>query len=185
MRMTWSFQIPLPTVCALEAMKTGLIKRTWSLTDFGIIILLFQDHVGGLELEDRSRPGTFVPVTPVKVGLGQRSEMVVNISNTFQRWTNGVIKAGLHQVPAPPAFKASAAPDDILFERHSCSSKQAATPPLGRCLSLSQRTILHSMMRSQRWNTSKGRQRSSISHCDIAALYFAGRSCIFSCSKLT
>lgn len=103
-----------------ERLADGRVKRTWPHTDFGIITLLFQDHVGGLELEDRTRPGTFVPVTPVKVGPGQKSEMVVNISDTFQRWTNGVIKAGLHQVSAPPAYKAAAAPNGILPERHSC-----------------------------------------------------------------
>ncbi|KAK2606644.1 hypothetical protein N8I77_005378 [Diaporthe amygdali] len=104
---------------SMERLADGRVKRTWPHTDFGIITLLFQDHVGGLELEDRAQPGTFVPVTPVKVGPGQKSEMVVNISDTFQRWTNGVIKAGLHQVSAPPAYKTSAA-DGILPERHSC-----------------------------------------------------------------
>lgn len=103
-----------------ERLEDGRVKRTWPHTDFGIITLLFQDHVGGLELEDRTRPGTFVPVTPVKASPGQKSEMVVNISDTFQRWTNGVIKAGLHQVSAPPACKADAAPNGILPERHSC-----------------------------------------------------------------
>lgn len=103
---------------SVERLADGRVKRTWPHTDFGIITLIFQDHVGGLELENRTRPGTFVPVSPVKVGPGQKSEMIVNISDTFQRWTNGVIKAGLHQVAAPPANKADT--EGILPERHSC-----------------------------------------------------------------
>lgn len=67
-------------------------------------------------MEDRTRPGSFVPVTPTPEG--KKKEMVFNISNTFQRWTNDVIRAGLHQVIAPPAWKASA--DGVLPERHSC-----------------------------------------------------------------
>lgn len=118
---------------SMERLADGRVKRTWPHTDFGIITLLFQDYVGGLELEDRAQPGTFVPVAPVKVGPGQKSEMVVNISDTFQRWSNGVIKAGLHQVSAPPAYKAAA--DGILPERHSCvfffkASRNTSAGPL-------------------------------------------------------
>lgn len=119
----------------MKRLADGRVKRTWPHTDFGIITLLFQDHFGGLELENRSRPGTFVPVTPVKVGPGQKTEMVVNISDLFQRRTNGVIKTGLHQVSAPRAFKASAATGGILPERHSCvfffkASRDASVGPL-------------------------------------------------------
>lgn len=97
----------------------GHVKRTWPHTDFGIITLLFQDGVGGLELEDRARPGTFVPVAPAP--RGAPTEMVVNISDTFQRWTNGVIKAGVHQVAPPPACRSSDDDNDsVLPERHSC-----------------------------------------------------------------
>ena len=88
---------------SMELLSRGKSMRTWPHTDFGIITLLFQDKVGGLELEDRSKPDTFVPVLPGKPG--QASEMVVNISDTFQRWTNGVIRAGLHRVDVPPELK--------------------------------------------------------------------------------
>lgn len=78
-------------------------KRTWPHTDFGIITLLFQDTVGGLELEDRKNPGSFLPVTPGDPRAP--TELVVNISNTFQRWSNNTIRAGLHQVTVPWAMK--------------------------------------------------------------------------------
>ena len=88
---------------SLAKLCNGNIKRTWPHTDFGIITLLFQDTVGGLELEDRKRPRTFVPVTPGEPSAP--TELVVNISDTFQRWTNGVIRAGLHQVNVPASMK--------------------------------------------------------------------------------
>ncbi|KAG8156897.1 hypothetical protein KVR01_013310 [Diaporthe batatas] len=96
-------------------LASGLVRRTWPHTDFGIITLLFQDHVGGLELEDRTSPGTFVPIAPVRPG--QPAEMIVNASDTFERWTNSVVRPGLHQVAPPPP----AAGDEIVLpERYSC-----------------------------------------------------------------
>lgn len=90
---------------SLAALRNGNgnVKRTWPHTDFGIISLLFQDTVGGLELEDRKIPGTFVPVTCSKTDTN--TELVINVSDTFQRWTNNVIRAGLHQVDIPPKMK--------------------------------------------------------------------------------
>ncbi|KAI9047431.1 hypothetical protein LZ554_008875 [Drepanopeziza brunnea f. sp. 'monogermtubi'] len=88
---------------SLELLNDGKSKRTWPHTDFGIITLLFQDQVGGLELENRAEPYTFVPVMPGKPG--EPSELIVNISDTFQRWTNGVIRAGLHRVDVPISMK--------------------------------------------------------------------------------
>ncbi|KND86888.1 Flavonol synthase/flavanone 3-hydroxylase [Tolypocladium ophioglossoides CBS 100239] len=87
----------------LRELAEGKVKRTWPHTDFGIITLLFQDSIGGLELEQRSQPGTFAPVLPGNPN--GPTEMVVNISDTFQRWTNDVIKAGVHQVTVPPTMK--------------------------------------------------------------------------------
>ncbi|RYP65461.1 hypothetical protein DL770_008991 [Monosporascus sp. CRB-9-2] len=52
-------------------------------SDFGILTLLFQDSTGGLEVEDRFSPGTFVPVPPTDT-----KEMIVNVGDTLQRWTN-------------------------------------------------------------------------------------------------
>ena len=87
---------------SIEKLKKGLIKRAWPHTDFGIITLLFQDSLGGLELEDRSRPFQFEPVI-----TKARNEMVVNISDTFTRWSNGSILPGMHQVNVPPSLKGS------------------------------------------------------------------------------
>jgi len=87
----------------LAVLAEGKTRRTWPHTDFGIITLLFQDQTGGLELEDRRHPNTFVPVLPGPAD--GPTEMVVNISDTFQRWTNDVVRAGVHQVSVPGAMK--------------------------------------------------------------------------------
>jgi isopenicillin N synthase-like dioxygenase len=101
---------------SLETLSKGKIKRTWPHTDFGIITLLFQDTVGGLELQDRKSPKNFVPVTPGDPD--SPTEMVVNISDTFQRWTNDVIRAGVHQVSVPASMKDKK--EGICPDRYSC-----------------------------------------------------------------
>lgn len=97
---------------SLQKLREGRTKRGWPHTDFGIITLLFQDAIGGLEFEDRSRPDTLIPLI-----RESPSEMAVNISDTFQRWTNEVIRAGMHQVTVPISMKSQV--DGSLPERHS------------------------------------------------------------------
>ena len=85
---------------SVNRLKTGTVKRAWPHTDFGIITLLFQDNLGGLEIEDRSKPSTFVPIIP-----NDDNEMIVNTSDTFTRWTNGEVTGGIHQVNVPPTMR--------------------------------------------------------------------------------
>ncbi len=80
----------------VNELTSGAVSRIWPHFDLGVITLLFQDRVGGLEYENRLRPGTFVPIE-----CGAPSEMIVNISETLQRWTNDVLPAGLHRVNLP------------------------------------------------------------------------------------
>lgn len=84
----------------IQELRRGKVSRIHPHADLGVITCLFQDGLGGLELEDRTRAGSFLPILP-----GARSEMVVNISETFQLWTNDVITAGIHQVTFPPMMK--------------------------------------------------------------------------------
>ncbi|KAH7027598.1 putative gibberellin 20-oxidase [Microdochium trichocladiopsis] len=84
---------------SIETLRSGKIKRAWPHTDFGIITLLFQDSLGGLELEDRRQDFAFVPVITER-----RNEMVVNLSDTFGRWSNGQMPPGVHQVNLPPSL---------------------------------------------------------------------------------
>ncbi|TLS25368.1 hypothetical protein PpBr36_06901, partial [Pyricularia pennisetigena] len=105
---------------ATETLAEGRTKRIWPHTDYGVITLLFQGGVGGLELEDRTRPGEFLPVAPTPPG--QKAEMVVNASDTFERWTNGVVRAGLHRVALPYDERRAVVP-----ERYSCAFFQKAS----------------------------------------------------------
>ncbi|KAL5042606.1 hypothetical protein BDW71DRAFT_200450 [Aspergillus fruticulosus] len=116
---------------SLSKLREGKTKRGWPHADFGLITFVFQDGVGGLEMEDRSNPGTFVPVPPG--APGGKTELAINISETFQRWTNDVIPAGIHQV-APPAEMLEME-DGTVPERYSNifffkASKNAIASPL-------------------------------------------------------
>ncbi|KAL8889960.1 MAG: hypothetical protein Q9215_002829 [Flavoplaca cf. flavocitrina] len=84
----------------MAEIKQGAVSRIWPHFDLGVITLLFQDGVGGLECEDRENSGNFL-----SVGSNSRSEMVVNVSETLQRWTNDTVRAGLHRVTVPKSFE--------------------------------------------------------------------------------
>ena len=77
----------------IQELETGRARRIWPHTDSGLMSLLLQDDVGGLEFEDRQNPGAFIPLSSTT-----RTEMVVNVADTLERWTNGTLRAGLHQV---------------------------------------------------------------------------------------
>ncbi|KAL8726063.1 MAG: hypothetical protein Q9166_006942 [cf. Caloplaca sp. 2 TL-2023] len=81
----------------VEEIRLGKVSRIWPHFDLGVITLLFQDKVGGLEFENRRQRGTFD-----RVDCSDAAEMVVNVSETLQRWTNGTLPAGLHRVNVPP-----------------------------------------------------------------------------------
>ena len=97
---------------SVAQMRQGNVSRIWPHTDLGVLTLLFQDAVGGLEIEDRLNRGTFCPVP-----RGQWNEMIVNVSETLERWTNGVLPAGVHQVTVPPGL--SGQDDAIIPARYS------------------------------------------------------------------
>jgi isopenicillin N synthase-like dioxygenase len=64
-------------------------------SDYGSITLLFQDNVGGLEVQ--SPKGTFVRATPIE------NTIVVNAGDLLSRWSNDEIKSTKHRVVQPPA----------------------------------------------------------------------------------
>lgn len=83
-------------------LRGGQVSRIWPHFDLGVITLLFTSGVGGLEVEDRNAAGpqTFIPVEP-ETG----AELIVNISETLQRWTDDKLPAGLHRVSIPKALE--------------------------------------------------------------------------------
>ena len=108
----------------VEEIRRGAISRIWPHFDLGVVTLLFQDNVGGLEFEDREEAGKFD-----RVQCGNPAEMVVNVSETLQRWTNGNLRAGLHRVNPPEDFEGKES--GILPERFSiayfCKADRAAS----------------------------------------------------------
>ncbi|KAK2733203.1 hypothetical protein FQN57_002267 [Myotisia sp. PD_48] len=87
------------------ALRGGEKERIGAHTDFGTLTLLFQDEVGGLEVErinqDGKGEGGFVPAPYVK------GTMVVNIGDLLMRWSNDVLHSTTHRVRAPPASTAA------------------------------------------------------------------------------
>ena len=84
----------------IRDLRKGEVNRIWPHFDLGVITLLFQDSIGGLEIGDREHPSEFIPVI-----RESPYELVLNISETLQRWTNDVLPAGLHQVTMPTTMK--------------------------------------------------------------------------------
>ena len=91
-------------------------RRIWPHTDFGTLSLLFQDDAGGLEFEDRSKRDTFVPVTSE-----DPTDLIVTVADILQRWTNDMLRAGLHRVSMPRQFQVDDGmkEDCILPDRYS------------------------------------------------------------------
>ncbi|KAK2813814.1 hypothetical protein FQN50_000215 [Emmonsiellopsis sp. PD_5] len=64
-------------------------------TDWGLITLLLQDNVGGLQVLDR-QTNTYIPVPPTP------GAYVINCGDLLARFTNGVYTSAQHMVVAPP-----------------------------------------------------------------------------------
>jgi isopenicillin N synthase-like dioxygenase len=59
-------------------------------TDYGMITLLLQDPIGGLELKKRDGEWVSAPYVP--------GTLVINIGDLFQRWTNDIYTSNQHRV---------------------------------------------------------------------------------------
>lgn len=79
----------------LSTMDKGA-RRISEHTDFGTVTLLFQDDVGGLEIEEQGAPGRYFAVTS-----DSPMEMIVNIGDCLQRWTNDRFRSTSHRVVLP------------------------------------------------------------------------------------
>lgn len=114
-----------PATPAAALRDGGVAKRIWPHTDFGIITLLAQDGEGGLEIEAKTKPaaapagGGGSPSSFVPVPLEDPTELVVNVGDTLERWTNGRLGAGLHQVTLPRGVEADDLGDVVLPTRYS------------------------------------------------------------------
>ncbi|KAH7250858.1 hypothetical protein BKA59DRAFT_491486 [Fusarium tricinctum] len=96
-------------------------------TDFGLITLLFQDSVGGLEVErqELEHRGCYIPVeAPASadddaVDDFSSSTMILNVGDCLERWTNGLLPSANHRVTLPPRLKNQQDPDAIAPDRYS------------------------------------------------------------------
>ncbi|KAI0372146.1 thymine dioxygenase [Pilatotrama ljubarskyi] len=93
-----------PPVPALQVIE-GQVSRIGAHSDFGTITLLFQDDIGGLQVEEPGRPGKFIYVPPVP------GAMIVNAGDFLQQLTNDRIRSAVHRVQAPPGMKDGLTPD--------------------------------------------------------------------------
>jgi isopenicillin N synthase-like dioxygenase len=59
-------------------------------TDYGMITLLFQKDIGGLEVQDEA--GVWHPVAP------ENDSIVINTGDLMERWTNGKYRSTPHRV---------------------------------------------------------------------------------------
>ncbi|WZH45754.1 clavaminate synthase-like protein [Fusarium acuminatum] len=96
-------------------------------TDFGLITLLFQDSVGGLEVErqELEHRGCYIPVEASAsadddaVDDFSSSTMILNVGDCLERWTNGLLPSANHRVTLPPRLKNQQDPDAIAPDRYS------------------------------------------------------------------
>ncbi|KIM37686.1 hypothetical protein M413DRAFT_448220 [Hebeloma cylindrosporum] len=82
-----------------NVLKDANASRIPSHSDFCTLTMLIQDDVGGLEVEDPNRPGSFIPVPPVPGSL------VVNAGDFLMRWSNDIIKSTIHRVRTPASLE--------------------------------------------------------------------------------
>ncbi|KAJ3478022.1 hypothetical protein NLI96_g10050 [Meripilus lineatus] len=94
----------------VQQLQNDEIIRIGAHSDFGILTLLMQDDVGGLEVEDPKNPGHFQSVPPVEGAI------IVNAGDFLMRWSNDYIRSTIHRVRAPPNLTTS---DGMTPERYS------------------------------------------------------------------
>ncbi|THH19770.1 hypothetical protein EW146_g1443 [Bondarzewia mesenterica] len=85
--------------------KTSLLQkegqaRAGAHSDYGSLTLLFQDSVGGLEVQN-PHTKVFQPAKPIEGAIA------INAGDLLARWSNDVLRSTLHRVVAPPAKKIS------------------------------------------------------------------------------
>ena len=87
---------------SMETIRQGNVNRIWPHFDLGVLTMLWTSGAPGLEFQNRldTQGKSFIPVVPQS-----QYEMIINVSETLQRWSNDVLPAGLHQVTTPPELK--------------------------------------------------------------------------------
>ncbi|CAI6339042.1 unnamed protein product [Periconia digitata] len=76
-------------------------------SDFGTLTLLFQDTVGGLEVQTPNNQDTFTPAPPIP------DTVLVNIGDLLARWSNDRWRSTVHRVVAPPPSSSAAGDKNV------------------------------------------------------------------------
>ncbi len=79
-------------------------------SDYGSLTLLFQDDVGGLEVQSRSGDWLFAPCIP--------GTLLVNTGDLMERWTNDVFRSTQHRVGVPTGDRSHRSRYSIAFFCH-------------------------------------------------------------------
>lgn len=95
------FQLRLLHYPSLPAsqLRNNLRSRINAHSDFGSLTLLFQDGVGGLEVEEQNGEGVFRAVRP------REGTVLVNVGDLLQRWSNERWRSCVHRVGIPPGLE--------------------------------------------------------------------------------
>ncbi|KAL3480606.1 hypothetical protein BJX99DRAFT_4790 [Aspergillus californicus] len=101
--------LPVPA----DDLEKERVSRCAAHTDWSSITMLFQDDCGGLEVEDRALPGTFVPAPPVK------NSIIMNVGDLLQRWSNDRLCSTNHRVSLPGLSDRIEGPTRMTRERFS------------------------------------------------------------------
>lgn len=92
-----------PPIAASKISRAGAVEgegRINAHTDFGLCTLLFQDSVGGLEV-DPLHTGEFKAARPIP------GTVLINIGDLLRRLLNGRVKSTMHRVVSPPQITTS------------------------------------------------------------------------------
>lgn len=88
-----------PEIPASE-LAHGAATRIAEHTDLESIRMLFQDSVGGLQVEDQQNPGVFHGIEPA-----DETEIILHMGDSLQRLTNDTFRAACHRVTYSPSMK--------------------------------------------------------------------------------
>ncbi|ODM22704.1 hypothetical protein SI65_00293 [Aspergillus cristatus] len=122
--------LPIPA----EGLEKERASRCMAHTNWSKLTLLFQDDCGGLEVEDVSNPGTFIPAEPIK------NAVVVNAGDVLQMWSNDKLKSINHRVTLPPLSDRFDGENRMTRERFSipyfvCGDTDALIECIPSCMS--------------------------------------------------
>ncbi|KAH7341163.1 thymine dioxygenase [Pyrenochaeta sp. MPI-SDFR-AT-0127] len=110
------FQLRLLHYPSIDAEQLSQNKRSRinAHSDFGTLTLLFQDTVGGLEVEDPHRPGVFRPAEPID------DTVLVNVGDLMARWSNDRWRSTVHRVGLPPQHRLQNGNEEVVIpDRYS------------------------------------------------------------------